>query len=57
MENWNNSNRWEYCQEKENPGAGKENPTTCGFKNSYHHNLLIDSKIDSKNVDHCAQMI
>lgn len=57
MENWNNSNRWEYCQEKENPEPGKENPTTCGFKNSYHLNLLIDSKIDSKNVDHCAKMI
>lgn len=54
MENWNNSNRWEYCQEKENAGAGKENPATCSFENSYHLNLL---KINSKNVDRWAKMI
>lgn len=54
MENWNNSNRWEYCQEKENPGAGKENLATGCFQNSYNLNLL---KIDSKNVDQCAKMI
>lgn len=34
MKNWNNSNRWEYCQKKkENPRAGKENPAMCNFKN------------------------
>lgn len=54
MENWNNSNRWEYCQEKENPGAVKENLAARVFKIPYHLNLL---NINSKNVDHCAKMI
>lgn len=48
MENWNNSNRWEYCQE--NKILGLENPATFSVKNT---SQFIEDQL--RNVDHCGK--